>query len=215
HPRRRASRAELEHDPQQARKLPQGFRRIRSRARRALRPPQNRATAARSWHRPQQTQNRRGRRQRESLPECAKRIRQFRRLHLAVRRWPAASELAQIYEASSRANPRIRCDEQRSQSSWLQIRRINHLLRLHAGRGTGERPRSRLLPPQTKAHVAANAFVRPRAKTSFRFITKRWNSRGRAALQRRVKSHNRSGLQPLRDGSRKTRQRRTKTFAVI
>jgi DNA-3-methyladenine glycosylase I len=56
------------------------------------------------------------------------------------------SELAQVHETGSRAERRIRRNEQGSEEARLQLRRIDHLLRLHAGRWNGQRPRCGVLP---------------------------------------------------------------------
>src|SRR5580698_1425407 len=46
-------------------------------------------------------------------------------------------------------NVRIRRHEQRSEKPRLQVRRLNHLLRLHASHRPGKRPHADLLPLQT------------------------------------------------------------------
>ena len=79
--------------------------------------------------------------ERESVSARAGRVRQLRSLHLAIRRRQAAREQAEVAEAGAGENSRIRCDEQGSEASRIQVRRIDHLLRLHAGGRDGERSR--------------------------------------------------------------------------
>src|SRR5438270_13940611 len=70
---------------------------------------------------------------------------------MAVRRTCSAPELAAFFAAGAGANCGIRRDEQGSEDAWIQFRRIDHLLRLHAGSRNGERPCCALFPLQSFA----------------------------------------------------------------
>ena len=104
-PGRRASRAELGHDPQQARELSGSLRQLRCRRESpATTGARCDSLLRRSRHRAQPAQDRIGRAECAGIPARAGRIRQLRRLHLAVRGRQAARELVEI--ACSQVPPR-------------------------------------------------------------------------------------------------------------
>src|SRR5262249_23515859 len=67
---------------------------------------------------------------------------------LAIHGRPAPSKSLAGAKGSARANRRVRCDEQRPCAARVQIRRIDNLLRLHAGYRNGERSSRLVLPVQ-------------------------------------------------------------------
>ena len=102
--------------------------------------------AAQSGHHPQPPQNRIRGEECEGLSRRPEGIRFLRHLHLAVRRRDTAGECMAYRSASSSPHSRIGRHEQRSQKARLQLRGLNHLLRLHASRGDGERSQRGVLP---------------------------------------------------------------------
>src|SRR3989454_1059787 len=76
----------------QAGSLPRGLCRLRCRARRTLQCPQSGAAPAQPGHRPKPAQSRIGGQERPGLPARAGRVREFRGLPMAFRRWAAATE---------------------------------------------------------------------------------------------------------------------------
>jgi DNA-3-methyladenine glycosylase I len=70
----------------------------------------------------------------------------------------ADSQRLEELEGVSGNEPAVRRDEQRHAQTRFPIRGFHHLLRLHAGGRHGQRPRSRLLPPQ--AGIAAELSQR-------------------------------------------------------
>ncbi len=85
------------------------------------------------------------------------RARSVRSLHLAVCRWETASERLAAGERNSGADFGIGRDEQGSEETRLQLRRLDHLLRVHAGYWVGQRPRGRVFP---LSHVRDAAELR-------------------------------------------------------
>ncbi len=84
--------------------------------------------------------------ERAGVSGCEERVRQLRRLHLAVRRRPAQSEPAALDEAGPGAHGRVGRHEPRPQVSRLHLRRLDDLLRVHAGVRPRQRPRRRMRP---------------------------------------------------------------------
>ena len=69
----------------------------------------------------------------------------FDALRLAVRRRETAGQPSRDDAGGPGADDGVRRAQQRSQEARLQVRRIHHLLRLHAGRGHGGRSHRGLL----------------------------------------------------------------------
>ena len=101
--------------------------------------------APRSRHRPQSAQDRRRGHERPGVPRRAEGVRLVRRLRLAVRRRPAEGQPAGDDERRPGTDGGVRRAEQGPEEARLQVRRFDDLLRLHAGRRPGGRPRRRLL----------------------------------------------------------------------
>src|SRR2546427_9915498 len=74
------------------------FCRLRCRARRTLQCPQSGAAPAQPGHRPKPAQARIGGQERPGLPARAGRVREFRSLPMAFRRWAAATESPRALE---------------------------------------------------------------------------------------------------------------------
>ena len=70
----------------------------------------------------------------------------IRSLRLAVCRRQTASERLAVGEENSGAHCGIGRDEQGPEKTRLHLRRLDHLLRLHAGHRHGQRPRGRVFP---------------------------------------------------------------------
>jgi 3-methyladenine DNA glycosylase Tag len=74
--------------------------------------------------------------------------RAFRRFSLAVRGRHAGRQPLAVAGGSPGAHGRVGRDEQGLAEGRLQVRRIDDLLRLHAGSRDGERPPDDVLPPR-------------------------------------------------------------------
>ena len=97
-------------------------------------------------HRPQPAQDRRGDRQRARVPRGAGGVRQLRRVHLAVRRRTAEGQPPAHWPGRPGANRRIGRAQPGPEDARLQVRRLDDLLRVHAGRRSGGRSRDDLFP---------------------------------------------------------------------
>src|SRR5207244_10318822 len=86
-----------------------------------------------------------GGRECQGISESSRSVWLVRPARLAICRRQPASKFLEIVKAPPRANARIRRHEQRPSETRLHFRRIDHLLRLHASRRHGERPRCGLL----------------------------------------------------------------------
>src|SRR6266536_287157 len=89
---RRTGRAELEHDFEETRELPKSARWISPGQDRSLRQARRSAVAPQRWDRAEPIENRSHNREREKVPRGEKRIRNFRRLSLDLRRRRADPE---------------------------------------------------------------------------------------------------------------------------
>ncbi len=63
---------------------------------------------------------------------------------MAVRGWKPRTQFVDIPQGASREDPRIGRDEQRYEEKRVQLRRLHHMLCLHAGSRHGERPHDRM-----------------------------------------------------------------------
>src|SRR5258708_551628 len=149
--RGRAGRPLLGDDPAQARGLSQGVRRLRSKESGALHRGAEEPADEQRRDRAQPAEDRQRRDECPRISRRAKRIRQLRRLCLALRRRQAARQSRQQGPGEDRA---VRCAEQGSAQARLQVCRLDHLLCVHAGRGDGRRPCYRLLPQETVMRTA-------------------------------------------------------------
>ena len=162
----------------------QAFDGFDPRARGALRPPQNRATVARSRHRPQQTQR---------SPSAVANAKAFLRVQKEFGSfdryiWQFVDGKPRVNSPKSLKQVPARTPESDAMSKDLKRRGFKFVgsticYAFMQAVGHGERPRRRLLPPSSQSSRSGGRIHPARAKTSFRFITKRWNSRGRAALR--------------------------------
>ena len=66
-----------------------------------------------------------------------RRVRLARPLSLVVHRWPPDRQPVGRLPAGASDEPRVRRDEQGAEGARLQVRRLDHLLRLHAGHRHG------------------------------------------------------------------------------
>ena len=126
---------------------------------RAIRRSKSARAARRSRHHSKSPENFLHHFQCAGVSRSAARIRQLRRLHLAIHRRENAAARAARSERRARANRGIRRHEQGSEEARLPFCRLNDLLRVHAGYRHGERSSSHLLPLggnwlRIAAHVA-------------------------------------------------------------
>ena len=70
----------------------------------------------------------------------------LRQVHLAIRWRPTDRQQDQVDQADPGNDAGVGQHEQGSEEARLQVCRPHHLLRLHAGRRHGQRPRTELLP---------------------------------------------------------------------
>ena len=93
----------------------------------------------------------------------------FDAVHLAVRRRHAKNQSATIPEGCARDDAGIGCDEPGLEEARLHVRRIDHLLRVHAGRRSGRRPRGDVFQSQAAAFLiasgVAHSFRRAKSQT--------------------------------------------------
>ena len=135
----------VDHRPAQARRLPQGLRRLRSGEGRALRQGGHRAPDGR--RRASSAPAPRSRRRsaaRRSTARWQTERRELRRLLLVVHRRQGRE--GRRPQPHRHLSP-VRADLERDEAPRLQVRRPDHRLRLDAGRRHRQRPRARLLPP--------------------------------------------------------------------
>ena len=138
--RRRPGRAQLGNDPPQAAVLPAGLRRVRPGGGRALHGEARGEAAGRSRDRPQPAQGGVDDLEREGRAGGAGRVRQPRRLPLAVRRRRAAPQPLAVDARGAGPDGGVGRDEQGAPAPRLPLRRLDDLLRVHAGRRHGQRP---------------------------------------------------------------------------
>ena len=120
------------------------FNGIRSRASCEVRRPRSDETTRGRGDRSQSAENQFHHRQRAGVHRGAERVRQLRRIRLAVRRRPAAHQQVARAEAGARTDGRVGRNEQGSAGPRLQVRGIDNLLRDDAGDRDGERSHGRL-----------------------------------------------------------------------
>ncbi len=121
-----------------------GVRRIRSRAGRALLSGASRAHPRRCRHRPQPAQGRERRHQRQGVSPSSVGIRELRCLCLEHGGRRAAREPTAGDVGRAGTDVRFRRAEPRSSATRIPVRRLDDLLRLHAGRWSRQRPHERL-----------------------------------------------------------------------
>src|SRR5206468_6498306 len=138
--------------------LPPGLRQFRPEEGRSLRRAKSTKTPRRPGHCSQPAQNRRVDSERQSIPECAEGIRQLRRIHLAVRGRRSETKREAFSPANPRAHKRIRRVEQRLARARIQVRWLDDLLFLDAGRRHCQRPHRRLLSPRATS-VKGKALI--------------------------------------------------------
>jgi len=105
-----------------------------------------RAAAEESRDCAQPPEDRIGGQEREGILAGPGRVWQLRCLHLAVCWRQASAQLLSPAERCSRQDPRIGRNEQGSEEARVHVRRLDDLLRLHAGGGNGERSHGGVLP---------------------------------------------------------------------
>ena len=114
--------------------------------------------AGRRGHRPQSAEDRGRRRQCAGVPGGAEGVRQLRRVHLAASSAAGRCRTAGGTPADVPARDRgIRRDEQRSREARLPLRRLDDLLRVHAGDRHGERSPDRTASATRSCDEAADA----------------------------------------------------------
>ena len=156
--RRCAGGPELVHHPEEARGVSPCLRRLRPRTDRPLR---TRRRSLRCWRTPaivRQPPQGAGRdRQRACVARSARGRRRVLRLPLGARRRRAGRQRVATPGGCPRRDPRLRGDEQGTETLRVPVRRPYHLLRLHAGGGDGQRPRHLVLFAGTSAKGAEAA----------------------------------------------------------
>src|ERR1041385_3934486 len=155
--RRLSGRSLLARHSAQARALPRGLRRLRSGAHGALRSQEDRPAPQGFRHRPQPPEGPGGGRECPLLSRVPGPGGTVRHVSLELRRRLAQTEPPTRPAGVAGANARIGRHERGPGGAWLPLRRPHHLLRVHAGRGHGERsPRDLLPSPRASAAGATD-----------------------------------------------------------
>src|SRR5581483_6505326 len=162
-PRGRPGRPVVGDDPQQARGLPEGVRRVRPGRGRALRRPEGRTADGRPGDRPQPREDRSRDRQRPCVAGASGGDRLGGRAPVVVRRRSADRSSRPVPLADPRGDRRVPCDEPGAQATRVPLRRADDLLRVHAGGWHGERSHALLLPTP-RASTATLDLTRSRAR---------------------------------------------------
>ena len=140
------------------RRLRPRVRGVGRRADRGVRSGRHRPAARRSRHHPEPSEDRGRDPQRRGLPPGQRRTRLLRRLHLVVRRRVAVGqERAGDGVRRPGDDARIRRDGEGPEASRIHLRRLDDLLRLHAERGPGRRPRRGVLAGRLAGGSVADA----------------------------------------------------------
>src|SRR5258706_10985046 len=154
-----AGRAELAHDPQEARQFPPGVRRLRSGQGGSVWQAGHCAPHGRRGHRKARGKDpRRGRQCRSGAPG-SRGVRIVRQVPMGVRRRQAQDQPLARDRKRPRDDAAIRRDEPRLEKTRLQVRGIDDLLRPHAGDRHGERPHHLMLSTSRAQLAAALALV--------------------------------------------------------
>ena len=143
----RPGRPRLDHDPPEARGVPARLRPLRSPEGGPLRRGQGPRAAPRPRHRPQPAQGPGRRHECPRLPRAAGGARPLRPVPLELRRRRAAAERVAEPQGGPGPHAGVGRAQQGAPAARLHVRGLDDLLRVHAGRRAGQRPRRRLLPP--------------------------------------------------------------------
>src|SRR5229473_2179780 len=138
--------AVLVHHPEQEGAVPRGLRRVRSGAHGALRPPPDRAGPEGPRHRTQPSKDSGRGGQCEGVARVPGAGRVVRHVPVELRRRRAQAERAPLLAPAPGAHEGVRPHERGAHRARVPLRRSDHLLRVHAGGGDGQRPPRHLLP---------------------------------------------------------------------
>src|SRR5713226_1519998 len=115
----------------------------------------------------------------EGVPRGPERVRDLRPVHVDVCWRPTQSQSMEEHGANSRKDEGVGRDERRLATSRILFRRIDHLLRAHAGRRDGQRSYRPLFSLPQSMRAQAYGIPIPGA-----FTRRDWTSHLRASIQK-------------------------------
>src|SRR5262249_22169948 len=151
----------LDHHPAQAREFPPRLRRLRAREDRALHAEEDREADAGCGHRPQSHEDRGRGSLRARVSRCNGKGSWLLAAGLGLRRRQAQGQSLPLHLAGACGNADLASDVQGALSAWLQVRRPEHRLCLHAGDGHGQRPYGELPSPRAVGRAGGPLSAMP------------------------------------------------------